>query len=175
MVGASYVALECAGFLRGLGFDTSLMARSIFLRGMPLYHHLLLRHSRNDIWSLLIRPAGFDQQIAEMIGAYMASPVGVKIIRPAIPTRVEKSESGRLKVPLLSRNSRLRGYGLSLAQVYYKHDGSQEEKVDEYDTVIWAIGRNPETTVRLPSLRHILSLVSYDSLSLSSVVLYAAF
>jgi thioredoxin reductase (NADPH) len=102
VVGASYVALECAGFLKGLGFDTSLMARSIFLRG-------------------------FDQQIAEMIGAYMASPAGVKIIRPAIPTRVEKAESGKLKV-------------------FYKQDESKEEKVDEYDTVVWAIGRNPETT-----------------------------
>lgn len=27
------VALECAGFLTGLGFDTSLMMRSIPLRG----------------------------------------------------------------------------------------------------------------------------------------------
>ena len=32
-VGASYVSLECAGFLRGLGFDTTVMVRSILLRG----------------------------------------------------------------------------------------------------------------------------------------------
>ena len=33
VVGASYVALECAGFLRALGMDTTVMVRSILLRG----------------------------------------------------------------------------------------------------------------------------------------------
>lgn len=33
LIGASYIALECAGFLNGLGFDTTVMVRSIFLRG----------------------------------------------------------------------------------------------------------------------------------------------
>ena len=33
VVGASYVALECGGFLAGLGFDVTCMVRSIFLRG----------------------------------------------------------------------------------------------------------------------------------------------
>jgi thioredoxin reductase (NADPH) len=33
LVGASYIALECAGFLNGLGFDTTVMVRSILLRG----------------------------------------------------------------------------------------------------------------------------------------------
>lgn len=33
VVGASYVALECAGFLRGLGYDVTVMVRSILLRG----------------------------------------------------------------------------------------------------------------------------------------------
>ncbi len=46
VVGASYVALECAGFVRGLGYDTTVMVRSILLRG-------------------------FDQQLATMIGQYM--------------------------------------------------------------------------------------------------------
>ena len=32
-MGASYIALETAGFLTGLGYDVSVMARSIFLRG----------------------------------------------------------------------------------------------------------------------------------------------
>lgn len=43
VVGASYIALECAGFLNELGFDTTVMVRSILLRG-------------------------FDQQIANRIG-----------------------------------------------------------------------------------------------------------
>lgn len=33
MIGASYVALECAGFLNGLGYETTVMVRSILLRG----------------------------------------------------------------------------------------------------------------------------------------------
>jgi len=33
VVGASYVALECAGFIAGLGYDTTVMMRSIPLRG----------------------------------------------------------------------------------------------------------------------------------------------
>ena len=32
VIGASYVALECAGFLVGLGYDTTIMVRSILLR-----------------------------------------------------------------------------------------------------------------------------------------------
>ena len=33
VVGASYVALECAGFLTAFGYNTTVMVRSIFLRG----------------------------------------------------------------------------------------------------------------------------------------------
>ena len=33
IIGASYIALECAGFLHGLGLPVTLMVRSIFLRG----------------------------------------------------------------------------------------------------------------------------------------------
>ena len=33
IVGASYIALECAGFLAGFGYDVTVMVRSILLRG----------------------------------------------------------------------------------------------------------------------------------------------
>lgn len=33
MIGASYVALECAGFLAGVGLDVTVLVRSILLRG----------------------------------------------------------------------------------------------------------------------------------------------
>jgi hypothetical protein len=33
VVGASYIALECAGFLHELGFDVSIAVRSVLLRG----------------------------------------------------------------------------------------------------------------------------------------------
>ena len=55
LVGASYIALECAGFLRGFGFDTTIMVRSIFLRG-------------------------FDQQMATKIGEYMEEQSGVNMV-----------------------------------------------------------------------------------------------
>jgi len=70
VIGASYVALECAGFLAGFRYDVTVMARSIVLRG-------------------------FDQQMAEAIREYMESH-GTKFIRPAVPTKIEK-EGEKLK------------------------------------------------------------------------------
>uniref|UniRef100_A0A8C9S150 thioredoxin-disulfide reductase (NADPH) n=1 Tax=Scleropages formosus TaxID=113540 RepID=A0A8C9S150_SCLFO len=75
VVGASYVALECGGFLAGLGLDVTIMVRSILLRG-------------------------FDQDMANRAGAHMEEH-GVKFIRRFVPTKVEeleKGEPGRLKV-----------------------------------------------------------------------------
>ena len=66
------MALECAGFLAGLGYDTTVLVRSILLRG-------------------------FDQQCAELIGAHMTAH-GVRFVRPSTPQRIEKLEDGRLKV-----------------------------------------------------------------------------
>lgn len=82
VVGASYVALECAGFLAGLGLDVTVMVRSIFLRG-------------------------FDQEMADRAGAYMETH-GVKFIKKFVPTSVEQLEAGtpgRLKVVAKSTES----------------------------------------------------------------------
>lgn len=68
-VGASYVSLECAGFLAGFGIDTTVMVRSILLRG-------------------------FDQQCADMIGTYMEKH-GVKFVRGAVPMKIECIEQGK--------------------------------------------------------------------------------
>jgi len=72
VVGASYVALECAGFLSGLGYDATVMMRSIPLRG-------------------------FDQQCAEHICTYMQTH-GTRFIRGVIPSAIEKLDSGKIKV-----------------------------------------------------------------------------
>jgi len=72
VIGASYVALECAGFLTGLGYDTTVMVRSILLRG-------------------------FDQDSANRIGTFMEGE-GTKFIRGSVPSKIEKLESGRLQV-----------------------------------------------------------------------------
>ena len=66
-IGASYVSLECAGFLAGIGLDVTVMVRSILLRG-------------------------FDQQCAELIGDYMKKNK-VKFIRGAVPKKVSSYPS----------------------------------------------------------------------------------
>ncbi|MGH0115680.1 UNVERIFIED_CONTAM: hypothetical protein FKN15_038003 [Acipenser sinensis] len=80
VVGASYVALECAGFLAGLGLDISVMVRSILLRG-------------------------FDQHMANKIGEHMEQH-GVKFIRQFVPTKIERLEEGRLKVTAKSTDGK---------------------------------------------------------------------
>ncbi|KAK7102055.1 thioredoxin reductase 1, cytoplasmic-like isoform X2 [Littorina saxatilis] len=68
-IGASYVSLECAGFLAGIGLDVTVMVRSILLRG-------------------------FDQQCAEIIGDYMKNHK-VKFLRGAVPSKIEQIEAGK--------------------------------------------------------------------------------
>ena len=95
VVGASYVALECAGFLTALGYDTTVMVRSILLRG-------------------------FDQDMATRIGTYMEAH-HTKFIQGATPSKLEKpNPDGRIVV------------------TYQQGD---ETKTEEYDTVLFAIGR----------------------------------
>jgi len=99
VVGASYVALECAGFIKHLGFDVTVMVRSVLLRG-------------------------FDQEIANLIGADLESS-GVNMMRKCVPTKLEKGENGKVKV-------------------YFDQDGKTDSEPLEYDTVMFAIGRDPE-------------------------------
>lgn len=63
LVGASYIALECAGFLTAFGYDTTVMVRSIFLRG-------------------------FDQECANKIASYMKRH-GTKFIHETVPSLIE--------------------------------------------------------------------------------------
>ena len=65
------MSLECAGFLASLGLDTTVMVRSILLRG-------------------------FDQQCADLIGDYMINH-GVKFMRPCVPTKVRTRRQRRRK------------------------------------------------------------------------------
>lgn len=72
VVGAGYIGLECAGFLKGFGYDATVMVRSILLRG-------------------------FDQQMATMVGDAMVEK-GVKFLHKTQPQSVEKQADGRLLV-----------------------------------------------------------------------------
>lgn len=69
---SSYIALECAGFLNAFKYDTTVMVRSIFLRG-------------------------FDQQMAKLV-ANATAESGVRFLHKTTPDSVEKTEDGRLLV-----------------------------------------------------------------------------
>jgi len=96
VVGASYVALECAGFLAAYGYDTTVMVRSIFLRG-------------------------FDQDMANRIGTFMENHK-TKFIKGATPSKLEKLEGDD-------------------GQITVTFKQGEEEKVEKFDTVLFAMGR----------------------------------
>ncbi|XP_068956943.1 thioredoxin reductase 2, mitochondrial isoform X1 [Petaurus breviceps papuanus] len=100
VVGASYVSLECAGFLTGFGLDTTVMMRSVPLRG-------------------------FDQQMALLVTDYMESH-GTKFLKHCTMKKLEKLKNNRLQV------------------TWNNHDTNTEE-MSVFDTVLWAVGRVPET------------------------------
>lgn len=72
IVGAGYIGLECAGFLKGMGYDATILVRSIVLRG-------------------------FDQQMAELVRASMEEK-GVDFKMGSKPISVEKQADGKLLV-----------------------------------------------------------------------------
>jgi len=71
-VGASYISLECAGFLRGIGKDVTVAVRSILLRG-------------------------FDRECADMIGEYMKSE-GIVFKEEVVPVKLVKTEGDKIAV-----------------------------------------------------------------------------
>ena len=71
-VGASYISLECAGFLAGLGYDTTVAVRSILLRG-------------------------FDRECADKIESYMQDH-GVNFKYKVVPKKLEKLAGDRIRV-----------------------------------------------------------------------------
>ncbi|XP_025163273.1 LOW QUALITY PROTEIN: thioredoxin reductase 2, mitochondrial [Harpegnathos saltator] len=78
VVGAGYIGLECAGFLNGLGYDATVMVRSIVLRG-------------------------FDQQMANIVAEEMQQR-GVHFIYQAKPKKVAKQDDGRLLVDWVDKD-----------------------------------------------------------------------
>jgi len=99
VVGASYIALECAGFLTELGYPTTVAVRSILLRG-------------------------FDRQCAEKIGENMAA-CGTRFMYRCQPQSMEKKDT-RISVVL-------------------KYDDQEETFTEEFDTVVYAVGRTADT------------------------------
>lgn len=66
------IGLECAGFLRGLGYQSTVMVRSMVLRG-------------------------FDRDMVNLVQAEMEDK-GVKFLIGKIPAKVSKQPNGKLLV-----------------------------------------------------------------------------
>ncbi|KAM7346437.1 thioredoxin reductase 1 isoform 3-T3 [Cochliomyia hominivorax] len=86
VVGAGYIGLECAGFLKGLGYDATVMVRSIVLRG-------------------------FDQQMANIVADSMVER-GIPFLHKTIPKSVEKTPEGRLLVKYINTETQEEGSGV---------------------------------------------------------------
>jgi len=72
-IGASYISLECAGFLAGLGLDVTVAVRSILLRG-------------------------FDRECADMIGDHMKKHGKVQFREKVTPKKLEKVAEDKIEV-----------------------------------------------------------------------------
>lgn len=70
VIGAGYIALECGGFLRGMGFDVSILVRSTPLRN-------------------------FDQDMVKRVVEKMQD-IGVKFLEHSSPESFEKSANGQI-------------------------------------------------------------------------------
>ncbi|XP_011183422.1 thioredoxin reductase 2, mitochondrial isoform X1 [Zeugodacus cucurbitae] len=79
VIGAGYIGLECAGFLKGLGYDATVMVRSVVLRE-------------------------FDQQMAGILKDSMIER-GVKFLFTTLPNSIEKQNDSRLKVKWTNSNT----------------------------------------------------------------------
>ncbi|KMZ01187.1 thioredoxin reductase 2, mitochondrial [Drosophila simulans] len=83
VVGAGYVGLECACFLKGLGYEPTVMVRSIVLRG-------------------------FDRQMSELLAAMMTER-GIPFLGTTIPKAVERQADGRLLVRYRNTSTQMDG------------------------------------------------------------------
>ncbi|KAG2471048.1 TRXR2 reductase, partial [Polypterus senegalus] len=87
-----------------------------FLTGIELDVSVMVR-------SIPLR--GFDQQMAHLVTDYMESN-GTKFLWKCVPTKVERMPTGQL-------------------QTTWRHLESGQEGKAHFDTVLWAVGRAPET------------------------------
>lgn len=99
IIGASYIALESAGFLRALGFDVTVMVRSVLLRG-------------------------FDLGMVEKLKVILEKEE-IKFLYGCSPLKFTK-EGEQIKVE-------------------YEKSETKEKLSGNFDTVLLAVGRQPDT------------------------------
>jgi thioredoxin reductase (NADPH) len=107
VVGGSYIALECAGFLHELGLDVTVAIRAVALRG-------------------------FDRQMADKV------------------TRLNKDDIFQVTSILQVEKGTKFAWGVEPREISKKADGKlivsfTDDKTEEFDTVLFATGRRPET------------------------------
>ncbi|XP_075220211.1 thioredoxin reductase 1 isoform X2 [Lycorma delicatula] len=78
IIGAGYIGLECAGFLKGLGYPATVMVRSVVLRE-------------------------FDQGMASLIQDYMTEK-GVEFLLKCEPKKVQPTPDNKYKVTFLNKS-----------------------------------------------------------------------
>eukprot|EP00953_Heterococcus_sp_UTEX-ZZ885_P016752 9399-Heterococcus_DN1.PRE.5 len=130
VIGASYIALECAGFLTELGYNTTVAVRSILLRG-------------------------FDRQAASKIGDVMEAQ-GTRFVKGVVPKSIEKLSDGTLKANTVGTALAALCIAVGCAKYLLKANicalvvlvdaaTGNEVLTETYDTVLFGAGRQADT------------------------------
>ena len=114
VIGGGYIAVECAGFLRGMGHEVDVLVRSVILKKFD--RDMILRVLRD-----------MEER-------------GIKLLRGGLQS-LEKKNSRILAKYEIERNADLIEGGILEEMISEKAQISEE-----YDTVLLAIGRTPETS-----------------------------
>ena len=150
VVGASYVALECAGFLTALGYDATVMVRSILLRG-------------------------FDQDMANRIGAFMETH-GTKFIRGATPVKLEKpTPEGKILVTFDQDGTITQGEYDTVLFAIGRYALTKDLNLDRVGVTVESNGKIKATDGEETNVPHIYAIgdVIYGKLELTPVAIKA--
>lgn len=150
VVGAGYIGLECAGFLKGLGYDATVMVRSIILRG-------------------------FDQQMANTVADAMQDR-GINFLFRCIPRSVEKQPDGRLKVSWVNdKNEEFNDVYDTILFAVGRRALTRELDLEKAGVKVAGEGEKIDTVNEQTNVPHIYAVgdVLYHKLELTPVAIHA--
>ena len=114
VIGGGYIAVECAGFIKGMGYDVDMLVRSTVLKK-------------------------FDRGMIQRVVRDMEER-GIKLMRGSLES-VEKGKTGVIASYQIEKNANLIEGGIMNEMMK-----ENENLKIEYDTILLAIGRTPETS-----------------------------
>ena len=114
VIGGGYIAVECAGFLKGMGHPVDMLIRSVVLKK-------------------------FDRDMILRVVKDMEEK-GIKLMRGGLKS-LEKKDSKVVASYEIEKNADLIKGGILSEMISEK-----ETILEEYDTILLAIGRTPETS-----------------------------